>query len=75
VVALTVNGKLRVKYSMPGALTFTTAGNGNIGAAGEFNGIYAGNGNFTFSVLNLTSAAGGTFCGIKDGIGSSSMYN
>ena len=71
--SLTINGKLRVKYSIPGALTFTTAGNGNIGATGEFNGIYAGNGNFTFSVLNLTSAAGGTFCGIKDGIGSSSI--
>jgi hypothetical protein len=52
--SLTVNGKLRIKYLMPGAVTFLASGNGNIGAAGEFNGTFGGNGNVSFTIQNLT---------------------
>jgi hypothetical protein len=71
--SLTVNGKLRIKYLMPGAVTFLASGNGNIGAAGEFNGTFGGNGNVSFTIQNLTSSAGGTFCAVKDGIGNATV--
>ncbi|MBL0097028.1 MAG: T9SS type A sorting domain-containing protein [Bacteroidetes bacterium] len=70
---LTVNGKLQVKKSMPGTATLLVNGNGSIGAAGIFTGVFNGTGHFTFSITNLTTNAGGTFNGILDGIGNATI--
>ncbi len=70
---LTVNGKLRVKNTIGGTVSFPITGNSSVGPAGVFNGIYGGTGNFTFSTVNLSSSTGGTFAGIQNGTGNASI--
>ncbi|MFN8154039.1 MAG: hypothetical protein U0Y08_07085 [Bacteroidia bacterium] len=66
---LTVNGKLRVKNTNSGNVTFNVTGNSSVGPVGDFSGIYGGTGNLVFTTNNLTSATGGTFNGINAGTG------
>ncbi|MBL7924070.1 MAG: hypothetical protein JNL88_07720, partial [Bacteroidia bacterium] len=70
---LTVNGKLRVKNGTSGNAALLVNGNASLGASGIFTGIYAGAGDFTFSVNNLVSVAGSTFNGLLDGHGNTGV--
>ena len=70
---LTVNGKLRVKNTIGGDVTFPISGSSSVGPTGVFAGIYGGAGNFTYSTSSLTSSAGGYFAGIQNGTGNSNI--
>lgn len=70
---LTVDGKLRVKDSNSGTVTFSVVGNGLLNATGRFSGIVNGSDNFIFNINNLTTIGGSIFSGIQDGIGNSTI--
>ncbi|MBK7966467.1 MAG: hypothetical protein IPK10_15095 [Bacteroidetes bacterium] len=70
---LTVDGKLRIKESNSGTVTFSVVGNGQLNASGRFSGIVNGTGNFIFNLNNFTTISGSIFNGIQDGLGNATL--
>lgn len=70
---LTLDGKLRVKESNSGAVTFSVVGSGLLNSTGRFSGIVNGSNNFVFNINNLTTVNGSIFSGLQDGIGSATI--
>ncbi|MFN0187338.1 MAG: hypothetical protein ACKVQV_01405, partial [Bacteroidia bacterium] len=71
--SMQVDGKLRIKESNSGSVTFNVVGNGLLNATGRFSGIVNGSNNFTFSINDLTTVSGSVFNGIQDGIGNATI--
>ncbi|MBK9639595.1 MAG: T9SS type A sorting domain-containing protein [Bacteroidetes bacterium] len=70
---LQVDGKIRIKDSNSGSVSFSVVGNGILNATGRFTGIANGSNNFIFNINNLTTVAGSIYDGILDGIGNTTI--